>query len=320
MRLPHSNTRTAIILLVAASLGWYAYAYMIRPPAGFPSDELVSVPSGLGAHEIAELLYQDGVIRSPFMFRVAVTVMGHEFDMRAGDYLFKQPENVWDIARALGIGAYGLEPIRIRVPDGATVEDMADLFAPKLQHFSTSTFMAEATPLQGYLFPDTYFFLPNATAQTVIDAMQQNFNLHELTVQEQVAASGHSLSDAVIMASIIEREARTMQDRRMIAGVLWHRLAIDMPLQTDVPLSFVTGKDDDELTRSDLASSSPYNTYTHKGLPPGPIGSPSLESLLAAVTPITTNDLYYMADPSGVTHYCPTFACQRENIRIYLGK
>jgi UPF0755 protein len=170
------------------------------------------------------------------------------------------------------------------------------------------------------LFPDTYFFLPNATENTVIEAMRQDFDRHEITIAKEVAAFGRPLSDAVIMASIVEREASNPDDRRTIAGVLWNRIDRGMPLQTDVTFIYTLGKTDSQITMSDLQSDSLYNTYKHKGLPPTPIGSPSLDSLLSTVTPIKSNYLFYLADGQGVTHYCATFACQLQNERVYLSR
>jgi UPF0755 protein len=196
---------------------------------------------------------------------------------------------------------------------------MATIFSIELQDFNAQDFLAQAQPLEGYLFPDTYFFLPNATAGIVIQAMQQDFNLQIATIEPQIEAFGKPLSQDVIMASIVEKEANNTQDRRMIAGVLWNRIGKGMPLQVDVTLQYTLPIADSQLTLSELQSDTPYNTYTHSGLPPGPIDSPSLDSLLAAVTPIKSNYLYYLADKNGVTHYCKTFTCQEANEREYLG-
>lgn len=316
----NANRRTILIILVLGLLSIYTYLYLIRPPDQFPLQKIITVPSGESGKVVSEILEEDGVVRSALMFRIMATLLGHERDLRAGDYIFTEPLDVFHVARTIGIGAYGLEPLKIRIPEGATVREMATVFSIELQDFNAQNFLAQAEPLEGYLFPDTYFFLPNATENTVIEAMRQDFDMHEATIETQVEAFGHPLSDDVTMASIVEREANNTADRRMIAGVLWNRIARGMPLQSDVTLQYTLPIADSQLTESDLQSPSPYNTYTNKGLPPGPIGSPSLDSLLAAVTPIKSNYLYYLADASGVTHYCATFACQLANEREYLGK
>lgn len=316
----NSNRRTIVIILILGLLSIYTYLYLIRPPDQFPLQKIVSIPSGQSGKAVSEILQEDGIVRSALMFRLMATLLGHERDLHAGDYIFTEPLDVYHVARTIGIGAYGLEPIKIRIPEGATTRQMATIFSIELQDFNAENFLTQATPMEGYLFPDTYYFLPNADENTVIEAMRQDFDLHEATIQSQIEAFGKPLSDDVIMASIVEREANDTQDRRMIAGVLWNRIARGMPLQSDVTLQYTLPKADSQLTESDLQSQSTYNTYTNKGLPPGPIGSPSLDSLLAAVTPIPSDYLYYLADRSGVTHFCVTFACQLANEREYLGK
>ncbi len=316
----HTNRRTLIAAMVLGILICALYVFAIRPPANFPSGQLVTVPEGQSLSTIAQTLHDSGVIRSQLAFKIIIKILGEDKTLHAGDYLFKEPLNVFSIARRVAIGAFGLEPFRFRILDGATTVQMADIYSTVLQRFNKEKFLAAAQPQEGYLFPDTYFFLPNATEQTIIEAMHQNFDTQVASMTPSVASSTHSLHDIVIMASILEREARTYQDRQMIAGVLWRRLKLGMPLQADATFLYTIGKGSFDLTVSDLESNSPYNTYTHKGLPPTPIGSPSLDSIRAATDPIDKGYLYYLADNSGVTHYSKTYAHQRANERIYLGK
>lgn len=313
----HANIFT-IVLLVAGGifLGWL-YLAVIAPPDDFPLQQLVSVPENESLAQVAQLLQKDGVVRSALGLKLAMTLMGSARSVHAGDYLFSEPLDIISLSRALATGEYGLEPAHIRIPEGATVKQMAVIYSTFLSRFNAQNFLSEALPQEGYLFPDTYFFLPNATEQTVITTMRQNFDDKIATIEPQIASSTHSLSDVVKMASILEREAYNTQDRRMIAGVLWNRIARGMPLQVDSPFAYTLGKGTFQLTIADLTSDSPYNTYNHKGLPPTPIGSPSLDSLLAAVTPIQSDYLYFLADKNGVTHYCKTYSCQLANEKKY---
>jgi UPF0755 protein len=195
---------------------------------------------------------------------------------------------------------------------------MAEIYASQLPRFNALNFLAQTQIDEGYLFPDTYFFLPNATEATVIQAMRQDFDLQTASVQPLIASSTHSFSDIITMASIVEDEASNAQDRQMIAGILWRRVAQGYPLQADPTILYVLNKADAQLTIKDLQSTSTYNTYTRKGLPPTPIGSPSLVSIEAAAEATSSPYLYYLADSSGVTHYCKTFSCQLQNERRYL--
>ena len=314
----HTNRRTIIIALVAGACAAYLYINIIQPPDTFPTGTLVSIPEGASLSEASISLEELGVVRSGFALKVLVTLSGNSRDVHAGDYLFKEPASLFSVARAISIGAYGLEPVRVRIPEGATTKRMATILsAAHLQRFDPADFLAKAQPQEGYLFPDTYFFLPNTTAATVIKAMRQNFDTQIATIAPQLASSTSSLSDIVIMASILEREAYNTADRRMIAGVLWNRLSKGMPLQVDVTFLYTIGKGTFQLTMADLTSDSPYNTYKHKGLPPTPIGSPSLDSLLAAAVPTKNDYLYFLADRRGVTHYCKNYACQVANKAKY---
>lgn len=320
----HTNRRTVLILVVVGVFAIYSYLYIIRPPDSFPLNNLVTIPEGASVRDTANILKGADVIRSRWAFHIVVKMMRTETTLHAGDYLFKEPRDVFAVAKAISLGAFGLEPFRIRVHEGATTKEMARLFDAQLQRFDADKFLAEAQPKEGYFFPDTYFFLPNATEQTVINTMRQNFDDHletqvvgTTTLAQVIEQSGKSLEEIVILASIIEREARNPTDRRLISGVLWNRLKKNMPLQVDVTFIYTLGKGTFQLTMADLKSDSPYNTYVHKGLPPTAIGSPSLDSLIAAAMPTKSSYLFFLADHDGVTHFCKDFACQSANKDLY---
>ncbi len=311
------NKRSLVILAALGMVLLYTYLFHVRAPNDFPIGELVAVESGRSVSELAYDLKAHGVIRSPLVFKGLILVLGSDRTVRAGDYLFKEPRDVLSIARAMAAGAFGLEPIRIRIPEGAHTREIAAIYDSFLQRFDADAFVSKAQPQEGYLFPDTYFFLPNATEDTVIATMRQNFDTQLAKVLPQIEEFGEPLSDIIILASIIEKEARNSDDRRKISSVLWNRLERDMALQVDVTFLYTIGKGTFELTKDDLASDSPYNTYVNKGLPPTPIGSPSLDAILAAVQPADTDYLFFMADLTGVTHFCRTHACHVANKARY---
>ena len=304
----HSNRRSMLMILFGGGVALVLYMYVIAPPQEFPTGELVSVTEGMTAVEVGEQLQADGVIQEAEAFRVAVLVLGRDRGVRAGDYLFKEPKDVIAVARAITTGAYGLEPIKIRISEGATTRDMAKVYVSQLQRFDPEEFLEKAQPQEGFLFPDTYFFLPNATADTVLTAMRQNFDTQIQELVSDIEKSGRPLIDIVIMASILEKEGITYSDRRMIAGVLWRRIKIGMALQVDAAFLYSKGRSTYSLTKADLADESdPYNTYQNKGLPPGAIGSPSISSLRAAVNPVDEGYLFYLADRNHVTYFSKTY-------------
>ncbi len=311
------NRRTMAIIVLGGAVVAYIYLSFVRPPERFPIGELVSVPAGQSLTQVSALLEEGSVVRSAAALRALLVVMGDERSVHAGDYLFKEPRDLFSVARALALGAYGLEPLRVRVPEGATVKEIARICMVNLPRFNADNFIVQAAPHEGYLFPDTYFFLPNATEATVYEAMRQNFDARVEPIRSQIASSTHSLDEIVTMASILEREAFNTYDRRMIAGVLYNRLARGMALQVDATFVYTLGKGTFQLTMADLKSDSPYNTYVRKGLPPTPIGSPSMDSILAALNPTKNEYLFFLADHGGVTHYCKTYSCQLANKAKY---
>ena len=315
-----TNRRNLLILILILVSGFVGYNRYIMPPALFPTDELVSIPSGLSVDELARELASQHVIQSPFALRTTIIVLGRATSVRAGDYLFKEPKSVFAIAHAITTGQFGLEPIKVRIPEGATTREIGEILEKQLERIDAERFAEEARAYEGYLFPDTYFFLPNATEQSVILAMRQNFDDKISTIMGDVVAFGRPLADIVTMASILEKEAHIFRDRRMIAGVLWRRLDKDILLQVDAAFLYSIGRSTYTLTRANLRDESdPYNTYVHKGLPPTPIGNPGISSLTAAVTPIDQGFLFYLADRNGVTYYSKTYEEHLQKKRLYIG-
>jgi UPF0755 protein len=168
------------------------------------------------------------------------------------------------------------------------------------------------------MFPDTYFFRPGQSTEAILSVFENNFSVKLLKAQKAIAASGHSLDEILTMASILEKEASKTQDRQKIAGVLWHRIDVGMPLQVDSVFPYILGKNTFQLTLEDLKYDSPYNTYKYKGLPPGPINNPGLDSIIAAATPEKSKYVFFLSDRQGNFHYSVTYTGHLANKRKYL--
>jgi UPF0755 protein len=186
--------------------------------------------------------------------------------------------------------------ISITIPEGFNINQIADTVAPKLINFNKTRFMSEAKDLEGYLFPDTYFFLNNQNDKDVIKSMSDNFNKKINPLLPGIVLSGKPEKDIIIMASVIEREAKGDTDRAVIAGILWKRVKIGMPLQVDAA----------------------PETYKTKGLPEKPIGNPGLLAIESAISPQNSPYLYYLHDKNGNIHYAKTFTEHEANIKKYL--
>ena len=293
---------------------------LFSAPRAFPVGSVVSIEEGATLMQVSDQFKEQGVIRSRVLLSVLVRLLGSERGVIAGDYFFSKRRSPLAIAQRISHGDYGLEPIRVTIPEGATSFEIATLFADQFTTFDADEFIRRAQPKEGRLFPDTYFFLSNVREAEVVRVLEANFEKKIATLTDELALFGHSLDEVVIMASILEKEAWKYDDRRRIAGVLWNRLNIGMPLQVDAAFLYINGKNTYTLTKEDLKDESPYNTYVHKGLPIGAIANPSLEALQAAITPVETDYLFYLADRSGNTYYAETFEGHKRNRVLYLNK
>jgi UPF0755 protein len=169
------------------------------------------------------------------------------------------------------------------------------------------------------LFPDTYYLLPNIEAKEVFTLMRDNFDKKIKELDLEIKKFNKPLVDIIKMASIVEEEGRTDFTRQMIAGILWRRLSIKMPLQVDAAFVYVNGKKDSKLiTLDDLKIDSPYNTYVYRGLPPTPISNPGLNSIRATITPVTSKYFFYLSDDDGEMHYAITHDEHVANKEKYL--
>ncbi len=294
------------------------YIFLWRAPADFPEGRLVTIPEGALLSEISADLKNKSVIRSEFMFKVLVVLFPGNRGALAGDYFFEEKVSIWGISKTVSKGLYGLKPQRITIPEGITIYETAELFDKKFTEFDSVEFLGLVKEKEGYLFPDTYFFLPNVKAEQIVREMEQNFENKVAEIQEEILAFGKPLKDIIIMASLLEEEARTTETRRTIAGILWNRLDIGMPLQVDAVFPYIIGKNTFEVSLEDLKVDSPYNTYKYRGLPIGPITNPGLDSILSAVTPIKSPYIFYLSDLSGNMYYAETFAEHVVNKQRYL--
>jgi UPF0755 protein len=317
----HKRTRrwlegATLALLVIAVL----YSFLLAAPAGFPERALFAVKKGSTLEAVASDLKARGLINSATLFEFIARAKGNSGIVVAGEYAFIQPQNIITIVSRITSGDFELEPSKVRVEEGMSAEQIAALLKKSVPDFEADAFYALAVEKEGRLFPDTYFILPGEEPQLVVSLMTGNFNEHirDVQVSAAITSFGKPLNDVLTMASILEKEAATTQDRRIIAGILWHRIDIGMKLQVDATFSYINGKNSFTLTKSDLATDSPYNTYVYKGLPPGPIGSPSIDAILAAVTPVDTSYVYYLSDLDGVVHYSTTYAQHLEKKAKYL--
>lgn len=292
--------------------------FFLNHPVNFPTHTLLSVEKGVTIRQTADFLKQKHFISSTSGFIILNRLLSGGRGVLAGDYFFGKPQSLFIVSWRLARGDFGLTPVVVFIPEGSSIKEIAVILEKSLPSFDKEKFLVEAKGKEGYLFPDTYHFTPNIKPNAVIEAMEKNFNDKIANLNDKIKAFGKPLKEAMIMASLLEEEARKLETKQIIAGILWKRLKMGMPLQVDSSFQYVNGKNTFTLTLDDLKIDSPYNTYLYKGLPPTPISNPGLDSILAAVTPTESKYLFFLTDKNGIMHYAVTHAQHVANKEKYL--
>jgi UPF0755 protein len=316
-----------LVLLLLFLLAAGGAIYIVFTPYGPSFETFVDIPPGTGATAIATLLRKKGIIRSRYALALLRLQRGGTF--KAGEYRFDHPVvpsevydrlvqgdvytvtlaippgyNIFDIAAAVESAGFAKRDIFLAAERRHT-ELIADFFQPKERPDS----------LEGYLFPDTYRFSRHATPLQILSVMVRRFR----QAANQLGMT-QDIPQTVTMASVIEKEVSQDVERPLVAGVFANRLAKSMPLATDPTVIYAALLDDrwrGTIYASDLQSSSPYNTYKHKGLPPGPISNPGIAALRAALHPAQTDYLYFVSDAAGHTRFSVDLKEHDQQVQAY---
>jgi UPF0755 protein len=309
------RTRRRRRILVAAGvvpllvLAWFLVS-VFQPLEGSGSGHVtVTIPRSAGVGEIADLLERRGVISSAFFFEARATVDGRRGDLKPGTYRLKRDMSFGSVLGILTAGP-AQNVVAITVPEGLSRHEIAPIAArdglrgayaaatigsPLLKPAAYGA--KHARNLEGFLFPSTYDVGRGSVQALVakqLAAFKQRFRTVDLRAARHVNLTPY---DVLIIASLVEREASAARERPLVAAVIYNRLRAGMPLGIDATTRFALGKWSGALTRAELASSSPYNTRNHHGLPPGPIGNPGVAAIQAAAHPARVRYLYYVANP-----------------------
>lgn len=295
------------------------YRLLFVAPASFPSNQIFTIEKGETLQEIARSLEKKGYIHNAKIFQWTVMYLESEKSIDAGVYSFENKLGTLTLAGRLAEGVPTPEVKEITFPEGLTVDQMAKIASEKFPSISSTKFILLAKSHEGFLFPDTYEFYADVSEKEIIATMRENFQEKTRALQREVQANGeHTFREIIIMASILEEEAKTTKSRRMVAGILWSRISIGMPLQVDATFVYFLGKNTYELTLEDLGVPSPYNTYTNLGLPLGPISNPGLDAIQSAMNPIPSKFLYYLSDRAGNLYYSKTLEGHRRYKEKYV--
>lgn len=310
-----------ILLLVLGGIfigikGYWSQLTSPVDPAGIP--EKFTVSSGEGTSTIADHLEHAGLIRSSLAFKLEVKLFKKGSTIEAGDFMISPSESVDQVIQTL---SKGVDDTRVTLIEGQRDEEFADKLSLTLG-ISKTDFLNTAK--EGYMFPDTYDFQPNSTAQEVAQKMEDTFNSkYTPDLQSKIQNLGLTPDQGVILASIVEREGRSDKFKQQVASILLKRLKIGMALDVDSTIQFALGYQPEEktwwkkaITAEDKKINSPYNTYLYPGLPPGPICNPGLSSLEAvANADPSTPYLYYYNDSQGSSYFGKTLQEHEQNIK-----
>jgi UPF0755 protein len=322
--------RRLVLLALLGAVGasvWLA-AMLGRPYQGFAREGVfVEVPHGASVRTIASLLKQSGVVPSAFAFEL----LGRwrRQPLQAGEYFFDRPRTATEIFNLLASGQVYVR--QLTVPEGLTMFEIAQL-VEREGLASRDRFLAaardtapirdlapHARSLEGFLFPATYQFPRRASAEDVAAAMLRRFR-EVWNSLPQHEPQNLSVSEVLTLASLVERETPTPEERPVIAGIFYNRLRLGMPLECDPTVIYaleLAGEYRGTLSRDDLHFRSPYNTYLHRGLPPGPIANPGRSSLRAALDPPRIEYLYFVSNGQGRHFFSKTLQEHNANVARY---
>jgi len=317
--------KSQIFFLIIFLFALFSYLFFKQGSLPFnkndKSTKIFVIAPGQPLQKIIDNLQKEDLIRSKIVFYLIVKQLKIDKKIQAGDFRLSPSMNAYEIAQTL---THGTLDVWVTLIEGTRKEEMAEVLNKKV-NISELEFIRLAK--EGYLFPDTYLIPKNADAQMVVNILENNFN-QKFTKQMEEKGKNKSLTkeQIVILASLLEREAKNFKDKKIIAGILLKRLKADWPLQIDATVQYALGYQPKEkswwkknLTSQDLEIDSPYNTYKNKGLPPTPISNPGLDSLTAVVeAEVETPYWYYLSDKKGVVHYAKTLEEHNLNIEKYL--
>ena len=330
-----------VLLLIAAVALIYTYQDMLEPvnPEASEDFRIIDIPSGSNAEAIASVLFGEGLIKNEFVFRLFVRQHNLGQGLIAGRYRLSPSMSLSQVVEIILSGDIYTETTWFTIPEGLTVLEMAAILEekglvnrekflemtryPSVSLFEQFPILKEIDQnaieylLEGYLFPDTYEIYSDDSEEDIIGVMLRRLDQVISAVNgERIAETDFSWHEILTIASLIEREVRVDHERKLVAGVIYNRLAIGQRLEIDATIQYALGENKEFLLYSDLEIESPYNTYRNDGLPPGPIAAPGEASIIAALFPEAVDYYFYnyKYDGTGEHYFSKTYREHLENV------
>jgi UPF0755 protein len=306
---PRRTGRGVALAVLAAALV-SAFLLFDRHPTGSWEGKLVLVPKGSPLPEVVEIFREGGILPHPLAFRALVLLSFSGRRLHYGEYAFPTPPSAFEAWRRLVRG--DVIKYEVTVHPGANIYDVGELLEKKKLATAEAFLATAASPAvlrrlkipgesaEGYLFPDSYIFVKPVTPEEILEFMVRQFRREvPPDAEKRAEEAGLSLHQVVTIASIIEKETGVEEEKPIVSAVIRRRLALDMPLQMDPTVIYGVKRFDGTVTRKDLRTEGPYNTYLNRGLPPGPIANPGLAALAAALNPSKADYLYFVSRNNG---------------------
>jgi UPF0755 protein len=327
-RSPRQLLAIAIRSLLCLFLSWYLFCLFVPPGSGGVVRD-ISFPAGSGIRKLAAELKAGGVIRSSWHFVLLTRLRGQAHRLKAGDYRINDGMTPAFILKKIAAGDVDFR--KFSLPEGYSIYQAAELLEQK-GYFKREEFLAACRDrallerlgigqgsVEGYLYPATYNLSRSGSAEQLITQMVDQFNRRYAELAgEKGGARGLSRHGVLTLASLIEKEAVSAEEKPLISSVFHNRLRIGMPLQSDPTAVYGVRAFSGKVSKGDIEQRTPYNTYLIKGLPPGPIGNPGADAIKAALQPAATNYLYFVARKDGTHQFSRTLDEHNRAVRTYL--
>jgi UPF0755 protein len=286
-------------------------------PVILPNEITVELPYGTSVIKSGQILEDAGIIKSKESYIILSKIL-HPDGIVAGRYYFSGKVSILKALDHLSQGNFGREQIRLTIPEGFTSDEVIKRIIRLFPNIDQTIIKNSLSSMEGFIYPETYFFDKNAKSEEIVINLKNRSNKKITEIIKPIDINSNEAKRIINMASLVESEGRNYTERKMIAGIIENRLKINMLLQLDATLTYVTGRGSSELTLKDLKMDSPYNTYVYKGLPPTPISNPGEESIKAVLSPTKNDYLFYLHDNSGNIYYAKTFEEHVKNKNKYL--
>ena len=308
-----------IFFIILLGIFFICQGIYLPKDLAFTENKLFSIERGQNLFKIAENLEKEDLIKNKFLFDFYVSITGTQRKLQAGNYLFNPSMSITAIAKKIISGE--VAKIEVTIPEGFTIKQIEERLNLKLPE----------TDLEGFLFPDTYQFSYGASAEEVVRKMLDNFDKKLAPYQNEISGAGLTLFDVITMASLLEKEVRTKEEKEIVSGIFWKRIKEGRTLDSCATIAYILRREDwaagawtFEEMRKEIARGkeidSPYNTYKYLGLPLGPICNPGLESIMAAICPQNSEYWYYLSTPEGETVFSKTLEEHNTAQAKYLGR